>query len=405
MTPTSQQDSTRPPDRPEVTVIGAGYGGLMAALRLAPHTRVTLVDPHDRFTERVRLHELAGTRTDVTHPLADLLRGTGVRHIAHRAVALDPDARTVTTDDGREIRYDRLVYALGSRTGTPAPAPTSIPTSIPTPGTAPGPETRAGALEHPEADSRVHTAETAAELGHRMRTGRGSVAVVGGGLTGIETAAELAETYPDWSVRLLSSGPVAAGHSARGRAHVRTVLTGLGVRIEEGTDVAHPDDVDADTVVWSASMVPRTAIASAAGLALDPVTGRIAVDDALRSISHPEICAVGDAAAAHSAAAGALRMGCAAALPGGSRAATTIVADLRGHEPRPLRFGYVFQCVGLGRRDGLIQFVRADDSPRALTLTGRPAAHFKEQVVRFTVRILHLARRRPGAIPLFPGLS
>ncbi|MEU5164554.1 FAD-dependent oxidoreductase [Streptomyces sp. NPDC020875] len=408
MTPTSQQDSGRSQDRPEVTVIGAGYGGLMAALRLAPHTRVTLVDPHDRFTERVRLHELAGTRTDVTHPLADLLRGTGIRHIAHRAVALDPAARTVTTDDGREIRYDRLVYALGSRTGIPAPAPTSAPATgtASSAGTAPGPDARGGAPDHPRADGRVHTAETAAELGHRMRTGgRGSVAVVGGGLTGIETAAELAETYPDWSVRLLSSGPVAAGHSARGRAHVRTVLTGLGVRIEEGTEVAHPDDVDADTVVWSASMVPRTAIASAAGLALDPATGRITVDDALRSVSHPEICAVGDAAAAHSAAAGALRMGCAAALPGGSRAAGTIITDLRGDEPRPLRFGYVFQCVSLGRRDGLIQFVRADDSPRALTLTGRPAAHFKEQVVRFTVRILHLARRRPGAIPLFPGLS
>ncbi|MFE0422835.1 NAD(P)/FAD-dependent oxidoreductase [Streptomyces sp. NPDC058953] len=409
MTTTTQQRPARTPHRPEVTVIGAGYGGLMATLRLAPHARVTLVDPGDRFTERVRLHELAAARTDITHPLADLLRGTGVRHTARRAVALDPAGRTVTTDDGRLIRYDHLVYALGSRTGIPAPGPTPSPATETTETAEKEKEKYDNARQHPESETRVYTAETAAALRHRLlagaRTGRGSVAVVGGGLTGIELAAELAETYPEWSVRLLSSGPVAAGHSARGRDHVRTVLAGLGVRIEEGTEVTRPDAVDADAVVWSASMIPNTGLASAAGLALDATTGRIAVDATLRSVSHPEICAVGDAAGAHSDAAGALRMGCAAALPAGSRAAATIVAGIRGGEPRPLRFGYVFQCVSLGRRDGLVQFVRADDSPRAHALTGRPAARFKEQVLLSTIRLLHLARRRPGIIPLIPGLS
>ncbi|AZK95754.1 MULTISPECIES: NAD(P)/FAD-dependent oxidoreductase [Streptomyces] len=380
MTTTQQQRSSL--EKPQVTVLGAGYGGLLAALRLAPHARVTLVDPADRFTERVRLHERAAARTDISHPLAGLLRGTGVRHVAARAAALDPAARTVTTDDGQVLPYDRLVYALGSRTGTPAAAEAAV-----------------------ESQGRLHTAESAAALRDRMRGAPGSVAVVGGGLTGIEMAAELAETYPDRSIRLLSSGPVAAGHSARSRDHIRTVLSGLGVRIEEGIDVPGPEAVDADTVVWSASMVPNTGLASAAGLTLDPATGRIAVDETLRSVSHPEIYAAGDAAAAHNATAGALRMGCATALPTGSRAASSIISGIRGEQPAPLKFAYVVQCVSLGRRDGVVQFVRGDDSPRSRSLTGRTAARFKEQIVLSTIRTFRLARRTPGLIPAVPGMS
>ncbi|QDY78347.1 NAD(P)/FAD-dependent oxidoreductase [Streptomyces qinzhouensis] len=379
---TQQQLSTV--DKPRVTVMGAGYAGLLAALRLAPHARVTLVDPADHFTERVRLHERAAARTDITHPLAGLLRDTGIRHLTHRATALDPAARTVTTDDGQVLLYDRLVYALGSRTNTPAPSPTAP---------APAPL------------GRLYTAESAGALCRRMRGGRGSVAVVGGGLTGIEMAAELAETYPDWSVRLLSAGPVAAGHPTRSRTHIHKALSDLGVRVEEGTAVPGPEAVDADAVVWSASMVPNTGLAAAAGLVLDPATGRIAVDAGLRSVSHPEIYAAGDAAAAHSAAAGALRMGCATALPTGSRAASSIISGIRGDQPGPLKFTYVVQCVSLGRRDGVIQFVRGDDSPRSRSLTGRPAARFKEQIVRSTIRTLRLARRAPGLIPAFPGMS
>ncbi|MFI1830961.1 NAD(P)/FAD-dependent oxidoreductase [Streptomyces sp. NPDC020412] len=363
---------------PRVIVVGAGYAGLLAALRLAPHARVTLVDPSDRFTERIRLHELAAARPDASHPLADLLRGTGVRHVARRATAIDPAARTVTTDGGGTLPYDRLVYALGSRTG-------------------------AGDGREPE--GRVHTAETAEALRQRLRHGSGTLAVVGGGLTGIEMAAELAETYPDWKVRLLTAGSVATGHSDRGRAHVHKVLTARGVRIEEGVAVPDADAVDADAVVWAGSMVPNTDLAAAAGLKLAPATGRVEVDDALRSVSHPEVLAVGDAAAGHSSQAGELRMGCAAALPTGSQAASAIIAEQRGQEPKPLKFRYVLQCVSLGRRDALIQFVRPDDSPHDRVLTGRTAAGVKEQIVRSTLLSLRLARRSPDLFPRITGMG
>ncbi|MFF2846552.1 NAD(P)/FAD-dependent oxidoreductase [Streptomyces sp. NPDC058001] len=354
-------------------VLGAGYAGLMAALRLAPHAQVTLIDPSDRFTERVRLHEAAAdARREVTRPLGGFLRSTGIEHLAARATAIDPAARTVTTDDGRRIPYDRLVYALGSRT---APA-----------------------------GERAHTVESAAALYKRLQDGPGRIAVVGGGLTGIELAAELAEVQPRWAVSLHAGGEIGGGLSAGGRHHVRTVLTARGVRIEEEQHIAHADDIDADEVVWAASMVPNTELAAEAHFTLD-ATGRIEVDGALRSVSHPEVYVAGDAAAARSSKAGTLRMACATALPTGSHVASSLISEFRGRDPRPLSFRFLIQCVSLGRHDGLVQFVRADDSPHDRFLTGRPAARVKEQVLRSTILVLRQASRRPWVVPLTPGLS
>ncbi|GAB7031819.1 FAD-dependent oxidoreductase [Streptomyces sp. NPDC021749] len=356
-------------------VLGGGYAGMMAALRLAPHAQVTLVDPGDRLTERVRLHEVAAGRPEVAHSRAELLRGTGVEHLAARATALDPDARAVHTDRGRTLLYDRLVYALGSHTDPRG------------------------------AGRRSFTAETATALHQRLLSGPGALAVVGGGLTGIEMAAELAEAHPEWEVRLLTDGELGPGLSARGRSHVRTVLDRLRVRVTEGQRVAAADDLDADAVVWTAALQATAGLARDAGLDTDPSTGRIRVDAALRSVSHPDVYVAGDAAAARSSRAGSLRMACATALPTGTHAAGGIIAEFRGRQPRPLAFSYVVQCVSLGRHDGLIQSVRADDTPRETVLTGRPAAHVKEQVVRSTLRLLRLTARHPAALRLIPNFS
>ncbi|ARZ69313.1 FAD-dependent oxidoreductase [Streptomyces sp. HU2014] len=348
---------THSPHASQVVVLGAGYAGLSAALRLAPYARVTLVDPADRFTERVRLHELAAGRPEVSHPLSAFLRGTGIRHLAARAVELDLAGRQVRTDNGRTLLYDRLVYALGSVTDTRA------------------------------VGDHAYTAESAAELRKRLQDGPGRLTVVGGGLTGIELAAEIAESNPRWETRLLTAGTLGAGLSPKGRAHVRTTLGAMGVRVEEGRRAASAHDVDADVVVWAAAMRPVTDLAAGAGLALD-ASGRIAVDHALRSTTDPAVFVAGDAAAS------SLRMACATAMPTGAHAAAGVLADLRSRPARPLDFRFVVQCLSLGRTDGLIQPVHADDSPRPTALTGRTAARVKEQVVRSTVRVLHLSATR-----------
>ncbi|NEW50096.1 hypothetical protein GV792_08520 [Nocardia cyriacigeorgica] len=78
-----------------------------------------------------------------------------------------------------------------------------------------------------------------------------------------------------------------------------------------------------------------------------------------------------------------LRMACATALPTGAYAADVISARLRGRGPGELKFRYHFQCLSMGRHDGVIQFLHADDTPGRMVLTGRTAARFKEGIVRF----------------------
>lgn len=132
-----------------VIVIGAGYVGLMCALQLAPAVRVTLVDPAGYFTERVRSHERAAGRPDITHPLSGFLGPAGITHLPARVTALVPGAREIRTDDGHVLRYDRLVYALGTRTAGPAAAPAGHHGPGGTGPVQPGPRSRPPGADRP----------------------------------------------------------------------------------------------------------------------------------------------------------------------------------------------------------------------------------------------------------------
>ncbi|MFG2618577.1 NAD(P)/FAD-dependent oxidoreductase [Streptomyces sp. NPDC048507] len=376
-TDTGAATGARPGRRQHVVVLGAGYAGLTAALRVSRSHRVTLVDPKDAFTERIRLHESAAGRTAAPVPLRELVAGRDVTPVRARATAIDPGARTVRLDDGTTLGYDRLVYALGSTTDT-----TRVP----------------GAAEH------AYPLERAGELAARLSAGPGTVTVVGGGTTGIELAAELAESATGWQVRLVTSGEPGGGLSARGRAYVGAALTRLGVALHPHTRVravhggglsTDRGELACDVVVWAASFaVP--ALAAEAGLRVDE-RGRALVDGGLRSLSHPDVFVVGDAARVTVPGAGELRMACATAMPTGAHAADAIDALARGRAPRPFGFRFVAQCISLGRHDGLVQQLRADDSPRGLVLTGRPAARVKEWINRYTLASLRKEGRRPGS--------
>jgi hypothetical protein len=80
-----------------------------------------------------------------------------------------------------------------------------------------------GAAEHATA---VATAEAAAQLHERMRTAS-AVAVVGGGLTGIEVATELAESHPDRTVQLVTGQTLGVTLTGRGQDHLHRTLDRL----------------------------------------------------------------------------------------------------------------------------------------------------------------------------------
>jgi NADH:ubiquinone reductase (H+-translocating) len=128
-------------------------------------------------------------------------------------------------------------------------------------------------------------------------------------------------------------------------------------------------------VLWTSGVrVPVLA----RGLDVDE-RGRIVTDAALRSVSHPNVYAVGDAAAVRQGF-GLLHGTCQSGMPTGVHAATSIARELDGKAPKPFRFGYYHLPVSLGRHDAVVQFTKPDGSPRRFALIGRAAVWYKETV-------------------------
>lgn len=381
-------------DRHHVVVLGAGYTGMLCAIRLAHRTRrqnvqITLVNPVTRFAERLRMHQIAVGQTLADHQIPDLLAGTGIEFRQGTATGLDPDRHTVEIDGVDVIAYDTLVYALGGSADT---------------GMVPG------AGRHADTLDTLHRAAGFAGRLAELADRGGTVAVCGGGLTGVEAATEIAESHPGLHVTLVSLDEPGARMGERARAYLRAALDRLGVTVRVGVPVtavspgavelAGGERVAFDACLWTAG-VAGSPLAGAAGVAVDE-RGLIVVDPTLRSVSHPDIHAIGDAAAVTQAW-GELHGTCQSGMPTAAYTADVIARELRGRKVRPFRFGYVHQPVSLGRRDAVIQFTRADDTPRRWYLTGRLAVRYKNLVSSSPVPFLRLSRRMNVGVTLSRG--
>jgi len=103
-------------------VVGSSFAGMTAALelpkRLDDADEVLVLDPRDVFTFIPSLIWLPfdiRDASEVTFPLEPMYARKGVRFVNQAAERIDPVARTVTTGDGEEIEYDRLLIATGPR--------------------------------------------------------------------------------------------------------------------------------------------------------------------------------------------------------------------------------------------------------------------------------------------------
>ncbi len=366
-----------------VVVIGGGYAGVMAANRLRPHAIVTLVNPRPEFVERIRLHQLVAGNDDAVADYGTLL-GDGVGLVVDSALRIDAAAHSVELSSGRTLRYDYLIYAVGSTGAVPAGVP--------------------GAAEFAYPLSELELAE---KLKARMYDVPLSapIVVVGGGLTGIEAASEFAEAG-----RLVTLVTDVLGPSvgANGRRSISKRLAKLGVDVVEGTSVwrVAADRVVLDdgrelpsaVTVWTAGFgVPG--LAAASGLTTDAM-GRLLTDETLTSVDDSRIVAAGDAASPSNLP---LRMSCQAALPLGAQAANTVLSRISGSAAEKMSVAMVAQCISLGRGAGTFQFNHKDDSPRRWYIGGRAGAVVKEQVCRYTLKWLRGEAAKPGSYSFAEG--
>ncbi|WGP14556.1 FAD-dependent oxidoreductase [Streptomyces sp. SH5] len=358
-----------------VVVIGAGYTGATAAGRLARRLRgedvsITLVNAEPDFVERVRMHQLAVGQSLRPRPFDVMFAGTGVELRLGRVTGIDVDRGTVTVtgaDGPSDLEYDTLVYALGS-----AWNPQGVP----------------GTAEHAH---EIAGREGALRLRDRLAAlAPGSpVTVVGGGLTGVEAATELAETRPDLGVSLIARGGLGDWLSPKGARHLRKVFGNLRITTHEHTTVTA---VHADRVTTTEGDIPAAVTIWTTGFAVHPIarattletgeTGQIVVDATMRSLSHPDVYAIGDAALVAGPGDKPLRMSCASGVPTAWQAADAIAARLTDTKLPAISARYFNQCISLGRKEGLIQYVTADDRAVSAALTGRLAALYKELVCK-----------------------
>ena len=290
-----------------------------------------------RFAEEVRRHDPAARRVSLTilgaehRPaynrvlLPNLLSGTMrdedlLQAPPHHAPAalprlrtgtaalrLDLAARVIRTSDGDEVRYDHLVLATGSRPRVP-----------PVPGIEDRPAAADGSLASGVTALRtIADAHRLSGLATAARRRHGRIAVLGGGVLGLEAARALAARgtavtvvhrgghLMDRQLDAAAGRVLAAALRATG---IDVMLNAAVTRWEPGRGLRVGDDLlPCSGLLLSTGTVPETELAAAAGLRLTP-SATVAVDDALAT-SDPQVSAIGDCAGHPGAAEGLVQPG------------------------------------------------------------------------------------------------
>lgn len=357
---------------PRIVILGAGFGGLTAAQtlveQLAPgQTAITLVDRMNYHLFTPLLYQIAACGVDpwdIAQPIREIMQGDGITFRQSAVQSIDLDAHAVHLDNGT-LPYDYLIVALGSTTNFFHEASAeqhALPMkTIP----------QALAIR----DRVIGAFERAATLpdGDERRTLLTFV-VVGGGATGTELTASLADLlydvlppqYPQIDFAAVRLGmiesedrPEKLGAAALDRLHAQGVEVILKTKASEiGADYVQTDKgetIKTATPIWATGV---RANEIAAGLAsAHGKGGTLAVDDHLRLPAHQEVYAVGDNAAytrpdTHDLA----PMLAWVANQEGKTAVENIAAAIVGDAPAPFHLRPLGSAVSLGRNDGAAQF-------------------------------------------------
>jgi len=275
-------------DKPRFVIVGAGHAGGRAAeamRALGFDGRILLIggEPHLPYERPPLSKEALQGKPEVAAPMrpADFWAEKNIEcRLGTRATAIDPAAKTVTLADGRVEAYDKLLLTTGGAVR-----------KLTLPGADLGNVFYLRTLD----DSRALDA---------VLTPDARVVVIGGGFIGLETAASArlrgcAVTVIEMADRLMAravlpeiSETFLALHRDRGvDVRLETGVARLeGSGTVERVLTGDGDALPADVVVVGVGILPDTALAEAAGLAID---NGIVVDAFCRT-SHPDVYAAGD---------------------------------------------------------------------------------------------------------------
>ncbi len=239
----------------QIIILGAGYAGMMAALRLAGKirhldARIRLINASPDFVQRPRLHHVAVGREVPQVPITHMLRGTRVEFLQAWVSGIDLEAHKIELDSDsgdRTLDYDYLIYALGSQVDQ-----TSVP----------GVRQHAYVLDPGGSNGTAELRKKLISLEDGQR-----VVVAGGGATGIEAAAEIKGYRPTLDVSLLTAGRFGAFKGARVERHFRQSFQQQGLTVIEDSIVhaVHSDSIElnnsahipAELTIWAGGFRAR----------------------------------------------------------------------------------------------------------------------------------------------------
>jgi NADH:ubiquinone reductase (H+-translocating) len=359
-----------------ILVLGGGFAGLWSALSAArarqefgAECEIVLVNDTPFHSIRVRNYE--ADLSDTRVPLDEVLGPVGVRRIEAEVTAIDVARRRVACGN-ETVSYDRLVFALGSRLARPSiPGLAQHGFDV---------DTHAGAMR-----LNAHIAA----LGNRPVS---TVLVVGGGLTGIEAAAEMPGKLRSAGVG--SPRVILADHASRigsdmGEGAVPVIeqaLEALGVERRGGVSVVAVDAdgvtldggerIAADAVVWCAGM-RANALTAAFPVERDRA-GRLPVEPTLKVKGLAAEFAAGDVAWFLIDGTHPCVMSCQHGRPMGRFAGHNVVCDLLGKPMLPLAIGWYTTILDLGPWGALY----TEGWGRKVVSTGMAAKQTKEIINR-----------------------
>jgi NADH dehydrogenase len=377
-------------DRPQVVIVGAGFGGLNVARSLdkAP-VDVTLVDRNNFHTFQPLLYQVATSglaSADVAYPVRGITqRQDNLSFRQATVIGADLEARRLHLQGDEhevaDLRFDHLVVAAGATTNTFG---------------IPGVDHHGYPLYNLDDAVRLrnHVLERfeAADADPALvDDGALTFVVVGGGPTGVEVAGALVELFQAVLARDFKTLDVGrarvilvemldhllAPFSPVSRRHAMEALVARGVEVRTGQEVARVqanrvelkggEEIPSHTLVWAAG-VKANPVAAALGLETGR-GGRVEVARDLSVPGHPGIWAIGDVAAIHDPKHGPkpLPQLAPVAIQSGRHVAKQIVATLDGAPTRPFHYVDKGTMATIGRSRAVAEL------PLGIKLRGFPA--------------------------------
>jgi NADH dehydrogenase len=368
---TTEQSRPQKPHR--VVIVGAGFGGLETAHRLAgAPVSITLVDRRNHHLFQPLLYQVATASlatSEIAWPIRYLLRDRPeVTTLFATVSGVDADGHRVLLDDGDVLPYDTLVLATGARHayfGHDEWEPF-----------APGLKTLEDATT---LRRRILVAFERAEreTDPQRRAALLTFVIVGAGPTGVELAGTIAELAqdtlrPDFRnidtqkarVVLIEAGPrVLAGFADDLSAYAQRALESIGVEVVLGQAVT---ECSADGVVYGDHSLQAKTLIWAAGVRASPAAewlgaasdraGRLQVQPDLTVPGHPDIFAIGDTVVIADPDGKPVPGIAPAAKQQGRYVADCIKKRLRGETSAPFRYQHAGSLAQIGKRKAVIDF-------------------------------------------------